>query len=93
MAEERSRQRQPATDLAGDRLAARALNAASLGLFLFPVGLHVYSACLLLRLRLGGLPLSEGGRRQAREARRLNLIMLLGAACCLGLGLYLVLGR
>jgi hypothetical protein len=93
MAGGRPRPREPASDLAGDRLAARARNAASPGLLLFPVGLHVYSAWLLLRLRLSGWPLSEGGRSQAQEARRLDLIMLVGAAGGLGLLLYVVLGR
>jgi hypothetical protein len=85
----RLRKQQPVSGLPGDQLAARALNAACLGLFILPVVLHVYSALLLLRLRWSGLELSAGGHNQVREARQLNRIILIGAAAAFGFGLLL----
>jgi len=74
---------EPAPALPGDRLASRAANMASLGLFLFPLGLHLYSAYLLWRLRWLGLELSPLGREKVREAWRFNRIIFLGAALVL----------
>jgi hypothetical protein len=77
-----SGQRTPASDLPGDQLAARALNTATLGLYTVPVVLHLYSAWLLVRLKMAGHLLSAGGVAQVREAWRINALILIGAALC-----------
>src|SRR5262249_41071778 len=69
-----SRRGARASNLPGDQLAVQAVNWATLGLFICPVILHLYSTYFLLRLRRSGLGLSAGGRKQAREARLINLI-------------------
>jgi hypothetical protein len=83
------RKSEPVSDLPGDQLAARALNAASLGLFILPVVFHVYSAFLLLRIKWYRLELSGGGRKQVREAWKVNRIILIGAAVCIVIGFLL----
>ena len=57
LARRRRRRHEQESALPGDQLAARAVNAAILGLYFFPVVLHLYSALLLLRLRMSGLEL------------------------------------
>jgi hypothetical protein len=75
----------PASDSPGDRLAARALDAAALGVTLLPVAASLYSVGLLLRRRLAGLPITAGGAAHEREAWWLNALILGGAAAAIGL--------
>ena len=51
----------------------------------FEVVTHLFSVALLLRLRSTGLPVCYRGRKAAREAWRLNLMILVAAAICMGL--------
>jgi hypothetical protein len=68
----------------GDELAARALNAAALGIFFVPVVNHVYSAILLMRLKSQGLELTKQGRKHVRKAWVLNIMFLAFGALLLG---------
>jgi hypothetical protein len=77
-------------DLPGDRLASRALNVASLGLIVLPVLGQLISACLLLTLWVRGLELSHDGKRMAREARQIDLIVLGGVAFVVALLFWLL---
>lgn len=70
---------------AGDDLARRALDVASAGLVSVPVVTHLYSVVLLLRRRFAGLPVSDRGREEAREAWRLDLAILGATALCIGI--------
>jgi hypothetical protein len=62
--------------LPGDVLAAKALNVSTLGYFFIPVLSHLLSAVMLCWLGWTRKPLSEEGKRKAREARQINAIML-----------------
>jgi len=72
----------PAAELPGDRLAAQALNLSTLGYFFIPVLMHLLSAGVLFRLRWSRMPLSQTGERHARDAARINWIILGVAAIC-----------
>ena len=63
-------------------LADKALNWSTLGYFFIPVLMHLLSAALLIRLRWSRLPLSETGARHARDAAKINWIILGVAAIC-----------
>lgn len=69
----------------GDALAARARDAASVGLVVFPVITHLYSVALLLTLHASALPMTYQGRKTRREAWALDLTILAGAALCAGI--------
>ncbi len=63
-----------------DVLATRALNAAGIGLLVFPPLLHVWSAWLLLRLSSSSAPLGDSGRKRALGALTIDLLVFAAVA-------------
>jgi len=63
-----------------DVLAARALNAAGIGLLVFPPVLQVWSAWLLLRLSRSSAPLGPSGRKRALLALTIDLLVFAAVA-------------
>jgi hypothetical protein len=66
----------PVEVLPGDRLAARALNIATLGLFLVPIVLHLFSALVLVRLWWSGAEMTPKGRQDALGAWKIDRLIL-----------------
>jgi hypothetical protein len=58
-----------------DVLAARALNAAGIGLLMFPPVLQLWSAWLLLRVSTSSAPLGQSGRKHALTALAIDLLV------------------
>jgi Putative prokaryotic signal transducing protein len=72
----------------GDHSADRAHRFAYMGVLVFPILSHLYSAWLLWRLHRTGQELTQAGERAAAKAWRLNTIFLtIGGAL---IGLYLL---
>jgi len=65
---------------AADVLAARALNAAGIGLLVFPPVLHLWSAWLLLRVFNSSAPLSPSGCKRALLALTIDLLVFAAVA-------------
>jgi len=63
-----------------DVLAGRALNAAGIGLLVFPPVLHIWSAWLLLRVFSSSAPLGESGRKHALLALTIDLLVFAAVA-------------
>ena len=63
-----------------DVLATRALNAAGIGLLVFPPVLHIWSAWLLLRVFSSSAPLGESGRKHALLAVTIDLLVFAAVA-------------
>ncbi|HKC59812.1 MAG TPA: DUF2007 domain-containing protein [Myxococcales bacterium] len=63
-----------------DVLAARALNAAGIGLLVFPPMLHIWSAWVLLRVFSSSAPLSPSGRKRALLALTIDLLVFIAVA-------------
>ncbi len=63
-----------------DVLATRALNAAGIGLLVFPPVLHIWSAWLLLRVFSSSAPLGESGRKHALLALTIDLLVFAAVA-------------
>jgi Putative prokaryotic signal transducing protein len=60
----------------GDHSADRAHRFAYMGVLVFPILTHLYSAWLLWKLRRTGQELTRAGERAAAKASRLNTIFL-----------------
>jgi hypothetical protein len=84
---EAAAEEEPDAELPGDVLATRAWRAAVIGLFTCPPLLHFYSAWTLLRLTLGGHPLSRSGIAKFYAA------LALDAAVCAVAGVFVLMFR
>jgi hypothetical protein len=69
----------------GDRAADHAHRVAYMGILVFPILSHLYSAWILMRLRWQGQELTRAGERARAKAIRLNTIFLTVGGVILGL--------